>query len=328
MRKPFTPCEYQTLAIQHIVNTPRCALWAGMGMGKTVSTLTALQQLKSAGERRVTLLLAPRVARTTWPEEALKWEHLEGLGQGIRAINSATLSGKLLQATAGAVYTHTGSAEFKEIHSAKLEALDSVIEELGGEPLIVVYKWKSDLARLKARYPKARELRTPQDEVDWNEGKIDLLLLHPASAGHGVNLQHGGRNMAWFSVDFDLELYQQVRERIGPVRQLQSGYDRVVREYYLLARDSVDELAMERLSGKAMTQDELMRYAKRRGAGVARAPAKGLRASPAASMTLSESRWAKSQTGLASQPARSFPASAPEYAPSLLAANPWSAGRP
>lgn len=185
-------------------------------------------------------------------------------GQGVRAINSATLSGKLLQATAGAVYTHTGSSEFKEIHSAKLEALDSIIEEHGGEPLIVVYKWKSDLARLKAWYPKARELRTPQDEADWNAGKIDLLLLHFASAGHGVNLQHGGRNMAWFSVDFDLELYQQVRERIGPVRQLQSGYDRVVREYYVLARDSVDELAMERVSGKASTQDELMRYAKRR----------------------------------------------------------------
>lgn len=187
-------------------------------------------------------------------------------GVGIRAPSSAALQGKLLQACSGAVYLEAGSSAFGEVHEEKLDALESIIEELGGEQLLCVFEFKSDLARIQKRFPKARVLRTQQDEDDWNAGKIDggLMLIHPQSAGHGVNLQHGGRNICWFSHNFNLETFEQVRERLGVVRQLQSGYKRTVNEFYIVARDTVDEIAINRREKKAVTQDSILAYAKRR----------------------------------------------------------------
>ncbi len=473
MRKPFAPRGYQSLAIKHMLHVVRCALWAGMGMGKTVSTLSAFATLKERGELGIALVVAPlRVARGTWPAEALIWEHLSDLdvrsicggtpkkreklfteaicedadvlcinyeslpwllehlaklkmpwpfstvvadeasklrgfrprqgtkrakalydatkadgtrfiqltgtpspkglmdlfgqvyfldhgerlgktysawtgtyfnefkldqyvslyspkkgaleqvmgkvkdlaltlkpedyfdlkapqishvwvdlppkvlagykelqtefithvaGFGLKAPNSAVLSNRLLQMCSGAVYREVGKADYEVLHDEKLDALESVIEELGGEQLLVVYQLKSDLDRLKKRFPELRELKTQKDEDDWNkgDGTIPLLAVHPASAGHGLNLQHGGRNICFFAHAFDLELFQQVRERVGPVRQLQSGYDRVVREFYILARGTVDELCLQRLEGRAITQDEVMAWAKPKGEAMA-----------------------------------------------------------
>lgn len=468
MRKQFTPHDYQHLAIQHVKLKPFCAVWAGLGMGKTVSTLTALSELKAEGKLvGLTLVLAPlRVARKTWPTEVDAWAHLANLkahsivddtvrkrekafakalaegtdimclnyeslpwlvehlkkigmpwpfkcvvadessklkgfrfrqgtkrakllhdqikdhsvcqrfiqltgtpasqglmdlyGQvgmldngarlgktmmhftdtyfhekvmdrysfftpkknaleaammkvkdlcitlrpedyfvldkprmstvyvdlpddaqaiydeletdfitsidnvGIRAMNSAVLQGKLLQIASGALYTKAGGADWSVVHDEKLDALESIIEELGGEQLLVVYEFQSDLARLKERFPKARELKTQRDEDDWNrgDGTVPLMLIHPQSAGHGINLQHGGRNIAWFSHSFNLETFEQVRERLGVVRQLQSGYKRTVNEFYIVARGTVDEVCIAKRDKKSVTQEMIMSYAK------------------------------------------------------------------
>lgn len=476
MRKPFTPHKYQHLAIEHMKLRPICAVWAGLGMGKTVSTLTALAELKAEGVLTgLTLVLAPlRVARTTWPTEVLAWEHLANLkahslvgdtprkrekafakalaegtdvmclnyeslpwleahlkkigmpwpfqcvvadessklksfrfrqggkraamlyalmntkvdgrrvtqrfiqltgtpasqglmdlfGQigmlddgarfgktmkgftdvyfhekvmdrfslftpkkgaleaamlkakdicltlrpedyfvldkprmstvyvdlpkeaqaiydeleadfiteignvGIRAMNSAVLQGKLLQIASGALYTKPDGSDWSVLHDEKLDALESIIEELGGEQLLVVYELKSDLSRLKSRFPYARELKTTKDEADWNrgDGTVPLMLIHPQSAGHGINLQHGGRNIAWFSHSFNLETFEQVRERLGVVRQMQSGYRRTVNEFYIVARGTVDEVCISKRDRKAITQEQIMAYAKVKGA--------------------------------------------------------------
>jgi SNF2 family DNA or RNA helicase len=183
---------------------------------------------------------------------------------GIRAMNSAVLQGKLLQIASGALYTKAGGAEWSVVHDEKLDALESIIEELGGEQLLVVYEFQSDLARLKERFPKARELKTQRDEDDWNrgDGTVPLMLIHPQSAGHGINLQHGGRNIAFFSHSFNLETYEQVRERLGVVRQMQSGYKRTVNEFYIVARNTVDEPCIAKRDKKADVQELIMSYAK------------------------------------------------------------------
>jgi SNF2 family DNA or RNA helicase len=174
----------------------------------------------------------------------------------ITALNAATKSMKLLQLSNGAAY-HDDDGSWAWLHDAKLEALDSIIEEAGG-PVIVVYQFKSDLHRIKQKYKHARVLKTALDEDDWNAGRIPLLLLHPAGGGHGLNLQHGGNVMVLFGLTWDLELYQQVIERIGPARQAQSGYDRLVYIYRIMARGTLDSVVAQRLETKCTIQDALL----------------------------------------------------------------------
>lgn len=456
----FTPHPYQQLLIEHQIDTPRGASWAGMGMGKTVSSLTVLDYLTLAGEMHRTLVLAPkRVARSTWPNEIKKWDHLKDLevsvvvgdadhrrkalrkdaniftmnydnlpwlieqvgnqwpfdtvvadestrlksfrlkqggkraqalgrvahrhvrrwdnltgtpspnglqdlwGQtwfldagtrlgrtfdgfkqrwfrpkhdgygveplpfaqeqiqdklsdicmsldpadwfdleapvertlyvdlpkktrriyedmerdmfaqieehGIEAFNAASRSIKCLQIANGAIYTDDRQAHFTEVHDEKLQALDSVIQEAAGMPVLVAYHFKHDLKRLLAAFPKGRMLDDdPQTEDDWNAGKIPVMFAHPASCGHGLNLQDGGNIIAVFGHWWDLEQFQQILERIGPVRQLQSGHNRPVFIYYIVARDTVDETVMQRRETKREVQDLLINYmnAKRRKA--------------------------------------------------------------
>ncbi len=174
-----------------------------------------------------------------------------------------TLSTKLLQMAAGAVLDDEKKPQ--AIHDAKLDALESIINELGGENLIVVYQFVHDAKRIQERFPHARVFRNKKDEDAWNAGSVPLMLLQPQSGGHGINLQHGGRTMVFFSPFWDLELRMQVIDRIGPVRQKQAGYDRAVNVIDIVALDTLDSEVLERLDGKRSVLDALMAARAHRG---------------------------------------------------------------
>ena len=452
MTKVFTPHDYQRPAMQWLYNKPRCALWMPMGGGKTVTTLTSLENLSVVEDVYPVLVLAPlRVAKTTWPDEIAKWDHLrhlrvspivgsakerkaaldtpadiytmnydnlvwlveelgdawpfktvvadeltrlksfrlrqgskragalgrvahtkvgrfigltgtpnpnglkdlwgqtwfldkgERLGRtfsaftdrwfakgwdgfslqplpnaqkeienrlrdvcltvdalpvdepihnpirvdmprkaralyddmekhmfaelgedGIEAANAAARTMKCLQIANGAAYVDD-SGSWEEVHDAKLDALDSVIEEANGAPVMVAYHFKSDLARLQSRYPKGRVLDAKSDTIrDWNAGRVPLLFAHPASAGHGLNLAEGGNILAFFSLNWNLEEHLQIIERIGPMRQAQAGLNRPVFVHYLMARNTVDDMILERLRSKKTVQQVLLEALKRK----------------------------------------------------------------
>lgn len=458
MSRPFTPRPYQKLIVGHILQHKRCAVWAGMGMGKTSSTLSAIEGLMLADERP-TLVLAPkRVAQSTWLEEGEKWDHTRSLriefiggnlrereaaakakadiyttnyeqlpwlveywgkkwpykrivadestklksyrlrqggvraqalsqvafdhcdefieltgtpspnglqdlwgqmffidrgkrlgrtytgfterwfrpsrngygieplphaqaeiqellkdvcitveakdwfdikepivsnvyvdlpararkayeelekqmfteldtGHAIEAFNAASKTIKCLQLANGALYTDEKRDAWADMHDLKLQALDEIIEEAAGMPVLVAYHFKSDLARLKKAFPKGRALdANPQTLKDWNAGQIPVLFAHPQSAGHGLNLQDGGNILVFFGHWWNLEERLQIIERIGPTRQMQAGYDRPVFIYNIIARDTVDELVIERVNTKREVQDILMSAMSRRKA--------------------------------------------------------------
>jgi len=186
--------------------------------------------------------------------------------EGVEAANAAAKSMKCLQIANGALYVNDSTTEWEEIHDAKIQALDSVIEEANGTPVLVAYKFKSDLARLLKAFPQAVAMDKRSETIEaWNAGQIPLMLLHPQSAGHGLSLQHGGNILVFFSLDWSLENWLQVIERIGPARQKQSGYERPVFVHHLVAKGTVDELVLQRLSSKRSVQDILMDAMKRRG---------------------------------------------------------------
>ena len=460
-RKKYQPRAYQDIITDTIVNTPRVNIFAGMGLGKTVSTLTALERLYLAGEESMpTLVIAPlRVAQSTWPDESKKWSHLSNveiepvvgtkdrrvvalnnknasvftinyenlpwlvdyykhnprpwpfgtvvadestnlkgfrsrqgtarakaiasvahkevhrwvnltgtpapnglkdlwgqqwfidggtrLGRSytafsqrwfrktfdgfglealessqdqiqqamsdcslsldakdwfdisepikniidvhlphkamqqyrdmekkmfvelaaeveIEAVNAAAKTQKCLQLANGAVYTDD-KKNWSETHDGKIQALEEVIEEANGAPVLVAYHFKHDLARIRAAFPYARVLDSnPATIRDWNVGKIRMLLAHPASAGHGLNLQDGGNILVFFSVNWNLEEHQQIIERIGPVRQLQAGHNCPVFIHYILANGTLDYDVLDRLETKRSVQDSLLNAMKRR----------------------------------------------------------------
>jgi SNF2 family DNA or RNA helicase len=461
-RQDFTPREYQHAIIEHMLDNPRCAIWAGMGMGKTVSTLTVIDILELT-DPGPSLVLAPlRVASSTWPDEAKKWNHLRNievspvvgtpeerraalrrpanvfttnyenvpwlvehfggkwpfrkvfpdestklknfrlrqggvraqslakvahcmvdqlkeltgtpspnglqdlwgqawfLDKGVRlgrsfeafksrwfqsiqvgddpratqlkplpfaqeqiedrmrdlclsldardyfdidepivnvirvelpakarrlyrdmeremflaldcgveveAFNAASKTIKCLQLANGAVYTDEQCSQWSDVHDVKLQALEDIVEEAAGMPVLVAYHFKSDLARLQRAFPRGRVLdKNPQTIRDWNAGKIPVLFAHPASAGHGLNLQDGGNILAFFGHWWDLEQYQQIIERIGPTRQAQAGHDRPVFIHHIVAADTVDEVVMARRESKREVQDLLLEAMKRKG---------------------------------------------------------------
>ena len=452
MPKDFTPHDYQEDIIDWICENRRCAVWAPMGGGKSVSTLTALDRLSVVEEVYPALILAPlRVARSTWPDEIKKWSHLShlrvsvisgtpkqreraaradadifttnydnlvwlrkffgddwpfrtviadeatrlksfrlrqggsrarALGQvahthvtrfvnltgtpapngvkdlwgaqwfldqgerlgrtfsafeqrwfrkgydgyslvpydhtqaevegrlkdicltvtgldvdepivnpiyvdlppmarkvydamekemfavlneeGVEAANAAVRTQKCLQLANGALYIDD-AGNWEEAHAAKLEALESIVEEANGAPVLVAYNFKHDLQRLQSRFRQGRVLDADPNTIkQWNAGQIPLLFAHPASAGHGLNLADGGNILAFFGVNWNLEEHMQIIERIGPMRQKQAGYDRPVLVYPILARRTMDDLVMERLSSKRSVQDVLLEAMKRR----------------------------------------------------------------
>ena len=185
---------------------------------------------------------------------------------GVEAFGAAARTQKCLQIANGAAYLHGSNEEWADLHDEKLQALESIIGESGGMPILVSYSFKSDLARLKKAFPQGCELDShPSTIKKWNAGKIPLLFAHPASAGHGISLQDGSNIIVFFAVDWNLENHLQIIERIGPTRQMQSGYDRNVFIYRILARDTVDEMVLERLSTKREVQDILLDAMKKRG---------------------------------------------------------------
>lgn len=185
-------------------------------------------------------------------------------GHEIEAFSAAAKTIKCLQIANGAAYTDE-AGNWSEVHDAKLQALEDVIEEAAGMPVLVAYHFKSDLARLLRAFPKGRHLdQAPQTIRDWNAGKIPILFAHPASAGHGLNLQDGGNILVMFGHWWDLEQYQQIVERIGPTRQAQAGHDRPVFIHHIVAADTIDEIVMARRESKREVQDLLLEAMKRK----------------------------------------------------------------
>jgi len=454
----FTPREYGALITNHVLETPRCGVWAGMGMGKTVSTLNAVDVIQMVEPEPVLVVAPLRVARSTWPDEARKWTHLRHLsvmpivgseqerkmalrhdaaiytvnyenlpwlvehwgerwpyrtvvldestkvkgfrlrqgaqrakalgrvahtkvkrlveltgtpspnglqdlwgqawfidagqrlgrtydafkqrwfrasydgfgveplphaqaeiqeklrdvcltvdardwfdlrepivnnifvelptaarrlyrdmekkmfmelesGHEVEAFNAAARTIKCLQIANGAAYVGESNDEWKDLHDVKLQALEEVIEEAAGAPVLVAYHFKSDLARLRRAFRQGRVLDAdPQTMRDWNAGRIPVLFAHPASAGHGLNLQDGGNILVFFGHWWNLEERLQIIERIGPTRQMQAGHDRPVFIHNIIARDTVDELVIERVETKREVQDILLDAMKTRRA--------------------------------------------------------------
>lgn len=187
------------------------------------------------------------------------------LGQhDVQAFNAASRTMKCLQLASGAVYVGEDAEAWEEVHDEKIRALESIIDEAAGAPVLVAYHFRSDLDRLVKAFPKGKALdKNPQTIKDWNAGKIPVLFAHPASAGHGINLQDGGNIIAFFSHNWNLEEYQQIIERIGPVRQMQSGHKRPVFIHHIIAKNTVDEIVMARRETKREVQDlllEAMKY--------------------------------------------------------------------
>ena len=205
----------------------------------------------------------PPMARRVY--DAMEKEMFAVLNEeGVEAANAAVRTQKCLQLANGALYVDD-DGNWEAAHDAKLDALESIIEEANGAPVLVAYNFKHDLERLRGRFRQGRVLDADPDTIrQWNAGRISVLFAHPASAGHGLNLADGGNILAFYGVNWNLEEHMQIIERIGPMRQKQAGYDRPVFIYPILARDTVDDLVMERLSTKKSTQEVLLDALKRR----------------------------------------------------------------
>ena len=168
----------------------------------------------------------------------------------IDAVNAAVLSGKLLQMANGAVYDSENKTHI--IHDKKLDALEDLIEGANGKPLLVAYWFKHDLERIKNRFP-VRQIKASKDIEDWNDGNIPIAVIHPASAGHGLNLQSGGSTLIWFGLTWSLELYQQTNARL-----YRQGQNETVIIHHILTKDTIDEDVMTALTRKEETQASLI----------------------------------------------------------------------
>ncbi|ASJ54876.1 DEAD/DEAH box helicase [Brevibacillus formosus] len=179
----------------------------------------------------------------------------------ITATSAAVLTGKLLQLCNGALYDE--DRQVHEIHDNKLEAFMELIEQLNGKPALVFYSYQHDLTRIKKVLEKmnlrVREIKTPQDQDDWNAGKIDVGLAHPASTAYGLNLQDGGNHVVWYGLTWSLELYQQANKRLH-----RQGQKQKVILHHLVVQGGADEDVMDALESKATTQDKLLEALKAR----------------------------------------------------------------
>lgn len=173
------------------------------------------------------------------------------------ADTAAVLSNKLLQLANGAVYDENG--EIQNLHDEKLNALEDIVDAANGKPILVFYSYKHDLERIQQKFKKAKTLDSSREIADWNKGKIEMLLAHPASTGHGLNLQDGGHVIVWFGMTWSLELYQQANARLD-----RQGQKHSVIVNHLVTEGTVDEDVMRALEGKAVGQNALMEAVKAR----------------------------------------------------------------
>jgi SNF2 family DNA or RNA helicase len=175
----------------------------------------------------------------------------------IDAVNAAALSNKLLQMANGAVYDENGAV--RQIHRRKLDALEDLWEGANGKPILVFYAYKHDKDRLYDFFKKARELNTSQDITDWNAGRIPVAIAHPASAGHGLNLQAGGNIIIWFGLTWSLELYQQANGRL-----YRQGQNEAVIVHHIVTAGTIDEQVLAALGRKETGQTALLEAVKAR----------------------------------------------------------------
>lgn len=198
--------------------------------------------------------LSPQEMKQYKTMEAEQLLHIDD--EDVVALNAAAVMTKLLQIANGSVYSHEGNVV--RLHDAKLEALLEIIDTTDS-PVLIFYSYKHDLAAIKAAIPGARTLDGPEDIAEWNAGKVQVLLAHPASVGYGLNLQEGGHVIVWYGLTWSLELYQQANARL-----YRQGQDKPVIIHHLIAEGTVDEQVMRALQEKDMSQAALMAALKER----------------------------------------------------------------
>lgn len=205
-------------------------------------------------------MMPPNIIKVRLPDKAMAEyrsfkRHMVSDEYDVEAVNSGVLHNKLLQFANGSMYQESGEDVF--IHDAKLEALERIVEETEGEPLLVAYSYEFDLRRIRRKFPNAVVLNEgdPREiKRRWNEGKIPMLLAHPMSAGHGLNFQFGGNQMVWYGLTADLELYQQFRKRLH-----RPGQTKPVFNHMIIAEGTIDEKILPVfLDPKAAVQDEVL----------------------------------------------------------------------
>ena len=191
--------------------------------------------------------------------KTMEKEHVLGLGQEneISALNAASVANKLLQMANGYVYDDEGN--LVHIHDQKIDRLKELVDVNEGKPMLVFYNYKHDLAAIKEAFPKATELSDDNDVADWNKGKIQMLLAHPASAGYGLNLQAGGHIIVWYGLTWSLEQYQQANARLH-----RQGQTEPVIVHHLVTKGTMDEQVIRSLSRKEESQDALLEAIKYR----------------------------------------------------------------
>ena len=177
----------------------------------------------------------------------------------IDAVNAASLSNKLLQMVSGSIYDEDG--KYYLIHDKKLDVLEDLIEGANGKSVLVAYWFKSDKERIEKRF-KVKEIKTSEDIAEWNKGNIPVALIHPASAGHGLNLQQGGSTLIWFSLTWSLEFYQQTNARL-----YRQGQNETVVIHHIITKNTIDEDVLKALERKDKTQEALMEAVKARIGG-------------------------------------------------------------
>lgn len=179
----------------------------------------------------------------------------------IDAVNAASLSNKLLQMANGAVYDE--NKEIRPIHSRKLEMLEDLIESANGQPVLIAYWFKHDRTRIIEHLTACgyvpREIKDSKDISDWNNGNISVALIHPASAGHGLNIQSGGHILIWYGLTWSLELYQQTNARLW-----RQGQNSTVTIHHIVCKNTVDEDVLTALANKDVTQEKLIAAVKAR----------------------------------------------------------------
>lgn len=204
----------------------------------------------------------PAKARAHYREMERQF-YTEIAGRGIEAVQAAAKSIKLLQIASGAVYDE--HKEWVEVHDAKLQALESVVAEASGASVLAVYHWRPTLARLLKAFPQGVHIKSADSIRAWNRGDIGLGFVHPASVGHGQSLQDGGYIICHVDQWWDFEKHDQINERLGPMRQFQSGYDRDAIQHYIVADDTEDERVLLRHETKRSIQDLLTEAMKAKG---------------------------------------------------------------
>ena len=213
--------------------------------------------MKSTDHLKMPELISSKYEVRLSEEERIRYEELKSqlvlqLPEGeVTAANAASLTGKLVQLANGAIYSDDGDTV--EFHNRKLDALEDIIEAANGKPLLVAYWFKHDLERIKQRFD-VREIKSSKDITDWNSGKIPVAVIHPASAGHGLNLQAGGSTLIWFGLTWSLELYQQTNARLW--RQGQTAGTVVIQ--HIITKGTIDERILKALSRKELTQNSLI----------------------------------------------------------------------